>query len=157
MLYLETNDAGALFRFTDVYPRMIGGNMWIGMDPPTQDSSPQEGVINVRDFSILGEEALDRVVSGNQNAPPGSNTIAFDQARADFTRAPGRMWIRDGVVRGPMIGATVEGNIDYVRDKVNVRGTLVPLYGLNNMFGQYPDRRSVPRRRQQGRHLRHHL
>ena len=138
VLYLETSDAGALFRFTDVYPRMIGGNMWIGMDPPAQDSSPQEGVINVRDFSIRGEDALDRVVSGGQNAPAGSNTIAFSQARVDFTRAPGRMWIRDGVVRGPMIGATVEGNIDYARDKVNVRGTLVPLYGLNNMFGQIP-------------------
>ena len=37
-----------------------------------------------------------------------------------------------------MIGATVEGNIDYARDQVNVRGTLVPLYGLNNMFGQIP-------------------
>jgi hypothetical protein len=138
VVYIETNDAGALFRFTDLYPRVIGGKMWIGMDPPTQDSSPQEGVINVSDFSISGEEALDRVVANGQNAPPGANSIAFSQARADFTRAPGRMWIRDGVVRGPMIGATVEGNIDYAHDKVNVRGTLVPLYGLNNMFGQIP-------------------
>ena len=37
-----------------------------------------------------------------------------------------------------MIGATMEGNIDYARDQVHVRGTLVPLYGLNNMFGQIP-------------------
>ena len=48
------------------------------------------------------------------------------------------MSIRDGVVKGPTIGATIEGNIDYLRDDVNVRGTLVPLYGLNNMFGQIP-------------------
>ena len=37
-----------------------------------------------------------------------------------------------------MIGATMEGLIDYGRDEVSVRGTLVPLYGLNNMFGQIP-------------------
>ena len=37
-----------------------------------------------------------------------------------------------------MIGATMEGLIDYARDEVSVRGTLVPLYGLNNMFGQIP-------------------
>jgi hypothetical protein len=37
-----------------------------------------------------------------------------------------------------MIGATVEGSIDYARDQVSMRGTLVPLYGLNNMFGQIP-------------------
>ena len=39
---------------------------------------------------------------------------------------------------GRCIGATVEGNIDYARDQVHMRGTLVPLYGLNNMFGQIP-------------------
>jgi hypothetical protein len=138
VLYFETNDAGALFRFTDVYPRMVGGKMWMGMDPPTQDSSPQQGLINVRDFAIRGEGALDRVVSGQANEVARSNSIDFTLARADFVRAPGRMSIRDGVLRGPIVGATIEGSIDYVRDAVNVRGTLVPLYGINNMFGQIP-------------------
>ncbi len=139
VLYLETNDAGALFRFADLYSRVLGGKMWIGMDPPTLDQSPQEGLLSVRDFAIRGEGALEGVVS---NAPAGQvpvrNQVDFSQARADFTRYPGRMVIRDGVVRGPVIGATIEGNIDYGNDKVSMRGTLVPLYGLNNMFGQIP-------------------
>jgi hypothetical protein len=137
VIYLETNDAGALFRFTDLYSRMIGGRMWVGMDPPNQDGSPQEGIVNVSGFSVRGEGTLDQVVSGAPNGAK-SDTIDFSQARADFTRSPGRVIIKDGVLRGPMIGATVEGNIDYVRDQVHVRGTLVPLYGLNNMFGQIP-------------------
>jgi len=29
------DDAGALFRFTDMYPRMFGGQMWVAMNPPT--------------------------------------------------------------------------------------------------------------------------
>jgi hypothetical protein len=136
VLYFETSDAGALFRFTDVYPRMNGGKIWVVMDPPTQDNAPQSGLINLRDFSIRGEGALDRVVN---NAPQDQrNTVEFTQARAEFTRSPGRTTIRDGVVKGPMIGATMEGVIDYARDDVAVRGTLVPLYGLNNMFGQIP-------------------
>jgi len=137
VLYFETNDAGALFRFTDMYQRMIGGKMWIGMDPPNQDGSAQEGVISVSAFTIRGDSTLERVVSNAPNAGQ-SNNIDFSQARADFTRAPGRMTVRDGVLRGPMLGATVEGNIDYARDQVAMRGTLVPLYGLNNMFGQIP-------------------
>jgi hypothetical protein len=137
VIYFETNDAGALFRFTDVYQRMIGGKLWIGMDPPTQDSSPQEGVINVSNFAIRGEGTLEQVISNNPQAAR-SNAIEFSQARADFTRTPGRMAIRDGVVRGPIVGATIEGNIDYARDQMGVRGTLVPLYGINNMFGQIP-------------------
>ena len=139
VLFFETNDAGSLFRFTDVYPRMSGGRIWVAMDPPTQEGAPQEGMLNLTSFTIRGEGALDRVVSSAPNTPNGQRTaIEFTQARADFTRMPGRMAIRDGVVRGPMIGATIEGNIDYGRDEVNMRGTLVPLYGINNMFGQIP-------------------
>jgi hypothetical protein len=48
------------------------------------------------------------------------------------------MAVRDGVVRGPVVGATIEGQIDYVKDDVHLRGTFVPFYGLNNMFGQIP-------------------
>ena len=34
--------------------------------------------------------------------------------------------------------ATIEGHIDYAANDVRMRGTFVPLYGLNNMFGQIP-------------------
>jgi hypothetical protein len=58
--------------------------------------------------------------------------------RVDFTRTPGHLSVRDGVVRGPLIGATIDGTIDYRRDAVRMRGTLVPLFGINNMFGRLP-------------------
>lgn len=137
VIYFETDDAGALFRFTDMYPRMFGGQMWVAMDPPTSDHAPQVGTLYIRSFVVRGEPALERVVS---NAPGGAGrgAVEFSEMRADFTRATGRMSIRDGVVRGPLVGATVEGNIDYVRDEVHLTGTFVPFYGLNNMFGQIP-------------------
>jgi len=136
VLYFETNDAGALFRFTDVYPRIVGGKIWVVMDPPTPDNAPQAGLINIRDFAIRGENALENVVA---NAPQDQRqNVEFTQARAEFTRTAGRTAIRDGVVKGPLIGATMEGTIDYARDQVSVRGTLVPLYGVNNIFGQIP-------------------
>jgi hypothetical protein len=37
-----------------------------------------------------------------------------------------------------LVGATIEGQIDYARDELHLRGTFVPFYGLNNMFGQLP-------------------
>jgi hypothetical protein len=138
VMYFETSDAGALFRFTDVYQRIVGGKIWVVMDPPTQEATPQAGLINLRDFSIRGEGALDNVVSSSPQGARNNSVVEFTQARAEFTRVPGRTQIRDGVVRGPMIGATMEGLIDYARDEVSVRGTLVPLYGINNMFGQIP-------------------
>lgn len=136
VVFLETNDAGALFRFSDIYARMTGGQMWITMDPPSASTTAQEGTINVRDFAVRGEAQLERAVSGAPEAQ--RNGIDFSRMRVDFTRAPGHVALREGVVRGPVIGATIDGHIDYQHDEVRLRGTLVPLYGPNNMLGQLP-------------------
>jgi hypothetical protein len=135
VVYLETKDAGALFRFTDSYPRMVGGSMWVAMDPPAVNQAPQDGVLNISDFAIRGEPALDRVVSGSPNAR--RDGVKFTRMRADFTRMPGRLEIRDGVVQGGW-GATIDGQINYFADEVRLRGSFVPLYQLNNIFGQLP-------------------
>jgi hypothetical protein len=136
VIYFETDDAGALFRFTDMYPRLFGGQMWVAMDPPTSDRAPQVGTLYIHNFVVRGEPGLDRVVAG----APGQSTsgVQFSEAHCDFTRVPGRMAIRDGVVRGPVVGATIEGQIDYIKEDMHLRGTFVPFYGLNNMFGQLP-------------------
>ncbi len=135
VLYFETLDAGALLRFTDIYPRMQGGQMWVAMDVPTPDQAPQEGVVNLRDFNIRGEAALNRVVGAAQNDTRG---VDFSRVKIDFVRSPGRIQVKEGVVRGPTVGATMDGNIDFAKNDVRMRGTFVPLYGLNNAFGQIP-------------------
>jgi hypothetical protein len=136
VVYFETKDAGALFRFTDLYPRMFGGQMWVAMDPPSQEQRPQVGTLSIRNFVVRGEPTLDRVVAGAPGQPHGS--VQFNEMHADFTRFAGKLSIRDGVVRGPAVGATVEGQIDTIKNDSHLRGTFVPFYGLNNMFGQIP-------------------
>jgi hypothetical protein len=143
VVYLESNDAGALLRFTDMYSRVIGGQMWIAMDPPTVDQQPQEGVINVRDFSIRGESELQRVASNtysDSRVPPQAmgSGVSFARMRAEFTRGPGRLSVRDGVVWGPAMGATLEGQFDYQHDDVRLRGTFIPAYALNNFLARFP-------------------
>jgi hypothetical protein len=136
VIYIETSDAGAFFRFTDTYAKMVGGQLALAMDPPTVEPRAKEGMINVRDFSIKGETSLDRVAAGGPAGVP--NGIGFSQLRAEFTRQNGQLTIREGVVKGPTIGATIEGSIDYPGNQVRMSGTFVPMYGLNNMFGQVP-------------------
>jgi hypothetical protein len=136
MIYLDTNDAGALLRFTDTYAKVIGGQLSLAMDPPTVEPSAKEGRLLVRDFSIKGEAALDRVAAGGANGAP--NGIAFTGMRADFVRQNGQLTVREGVLKGPLIGGTIEGSIDYPANQVRMSGTFVPMYGLNNMFGQIP-------------------
>jgi hypothetical protein len=136
VIYLETNDAGAFLRFTDTYAKMMGGELQLAMDPPTVEPSTKDGLISVRDFSVKGEAALDRLAA---NGPGGvQNGISFSRVRAEFTRQNGQLTIRDGVVKGATVGGTIEGSIDYPGNQVRMSGTFVPMYGLNNMFGQIP-------------------
>ena len=136
VLYFQSADAGALLRFTDTYPRVVGGQLWAAMDPPTPNQAPQEGLLNIRDFHVKGDAALDRVAAGAPSMEPQG--VQFSRMRVEFTRSPGRFTVRDAVVSGPIVGATMDGVIDYANNEVHLRGTFVPLYGLNNMFGQIP-------------------
>ncbi|WP_456742286.1 MULTISPECIES: YhdP family protein [unclassified Bradyrhizobium] len=137
VIYLQTNDAGSLLKFTDIYTKAVGGQMVVAMEPPTSEPTmAREGLISVRDFSVKGEAQLERVAAG---APNGTgNGVSFSALRAEFIRQNGALTVRDGVVKGPMIGATIEGSIDYPGNQVCMSGTFVPMYGLNNMFGQIP-------------------
>ena len=136
IIILQTNDAGAFFRFTDMYTKVIGGQLALALEPPTVEPGAKEGLINVRDFSIKGEASLDRVAAGGSTGTQSG--VSFSALRAEFTRQSGQLKIRDGVVKGPMVGATIEGSIDTVANQVRMSGTFVPMYGLNNMFGQIP-------------------
>ncbi len=107
IVYVESTDAGALFRFTDTYSRMVGGQMWIAMDPPTHDGAKQDGLMDVRECAGRGETALDGVVAA-------------------------------ALVTGPMLGATIDGIVYYTANELHLRGTFVPLYGLNAAFGNIP-------------------
>jgi hypothetical protein len=134
---LESTDAGALFRFTDVYSRMTGGQMTTVMDAPSPANPVQLGTVSVRNFAVHDESQLERAVANGNQAQRNAN-MAFTGMRVDFTRGPGRIALHDGVVRGPVLGGTIDGVIDYAEDEVHLRGTLIPLYGANNLLGQLP-------------------
>src|SRR6202034_1647515 len=136
VIYLESTDAGAFFRFADIYSRMTGGQMSLAMDAPSADNPAQQGTLVVHDFAVHDESQLERAV--NNGTQPRGNVIDFSNMRVVFNRMPGRVSLHDGVVRGPLLGGTIDGMVDYARDDVHMRGTLVPLYGPNNLLGQVP-------------------
>jgi hypothetical protein len=93
-------------------------------------------LLNVRDFVVKGESALNQATAGGPANARGD--MSFSALRAEFCRQNGTLTVRNGVVQGPILGATIEGSIDYVSNKVGMSGTFIPMYGINNMFGQIP-------------------
>lgn len=141
-LRVATSDAGALLRFIDLYPKIQGGDLWVDVDAPG-GGRPQSGVINVRDFVIRGEAGLDRLIAAAPQAvsdgrPQPGSAIAFRKLQVNFQRSAQQITLRDGAIWGPSIGSTFDGTLDLANDRVSVRGTYVPAYGLNNLFSRLP-------------------
>ncbi len=136
VVHLESSDAGAFFRFTDIYTRMTGGQTSIVMEAPSAENSTQLGTLSVRNFAVHDESQLERAVNNGTQAR--RNDIDFSGMRIEFTRMPGRVALREGVVRGPLLGGTIDGMVDYGREDIHLHGTLVPLYGANNLLAQLP-------------------
>jgi hypothetical protein len=136
VINLETSDAGAFLRFADIYSKVFGGQLQLAIDAPTADSGPKEGLLNVRDFTVKGEQSLDKLVAGG--AVGTQSGVSFSRLRAEFVRQNGQLTIKEGVLKGASIGGTIEGDIDYPGNQVRMSGTFVPLYGLNNLLNQVP-------------------
>jgi hypothetical protein len=134
---LEAADAGALFRFADIYGRMQGGRLVGDLFPGPRGFSAS---INIRDFVLRNEPAIRRLVAetpqtaGEQVA----SSAAFTKLRAEIVRAGAATTLKEAVIFGPQIGLTLQGTTDAVRDRISMSGTFVPAYGLNNAFAQVP-------------------
>jgi hypothetical protein len=135
VVLIETNDAGAFFRFADIYTKVLGGQLELVMDPPSADAGAREGSIEVRDFAVKGEKAIGQVATGSSGA---QNTVSFSRAHAEFSSQSGKLSVRDAVLKGPIIGGTIEGTIDYPANQVLMSGTFIPAYGVNNLPAQIP-------------------
>lgn len=146
-LLIQSENGGSLLRFVDLYRRAYGGDLILNLG---SGDVRQNGELLFRNFVVRDEPALRRVVgdqSGqaadrvdNTSAPAKINVseVPFTKLRAEFTRSASRLDISEMVIWGQQIGFTLQGNVDYGRDRVDIAGTFVPGYAFNNAFAQVP-------------------
>ena len=142
VISISTGDGGAFLAFLDFYKRMEGGRFELAarMDP-----QGIEGSFRVSDFILRDEPALRRLVTEGVAARDERGAIRIDttaavftRMQASFTRTGGEITLRDGLLYGNQIGIKLDGSVDFDRDRLNVVGTFVPAYGVNNLFSQIP-------------------
>ncbi|MGH6937003.1 MAG: AsmA-like C-terminal domain-containing protein, partial [Methylocella sp.] len=142
-LNLISEDAGSLLLFLDLYKHMERGRLWVGM---RLGSDSLAGVLRIHDFVLRDEPALRRLVV--EGAPPleapgqapkiDVNAIAFNKLQVRFQRDGSRLDLSEGTMHGAAIGLTVEGAVDFVHNRVDMKGTFVPVYAFNNLFAKLP-------------------
>ncbi|MEO1200032.1 MAG: AsmA-like C-terminal region-containing protein, partial [Pseudomonadota bacterium] len=150
VLVISGGNAGALLRWLDIYTDIQGGDLELTarLDPASDTAA---GSLTISRFRIAGNEELETLIRSTETeaqfAPgqtatmpdrPDPGSVSFEALEVAFLKGREQVTLRNGILRSPAIGATFEGAIDTRRDRVALTGTYVPLYALNNLFGQLP-------------------
>ncbi|MDP2621498.1 MAG: AsmA-like C-terminal domain-containing protein [Hyphomicrobiales bacterium] len=143
-LRVDADDAGAAFRFSGLYRRAEGGVLQLDMKLPAKEGEATMGLLNAFDFRIQNEPVLTTInqaaTTQRGNPQNGVQTagIRFDRLRMPFERRPGQFKLGESVIRGPSVGATMGGTIDFAEHRIALEGTFIPAYLLNNLLSRVP-------------------
>jgi hypothetical protein len=142
-LRIDADDAGAAFRFSGLYRRADGGKLQLAMRMPADPRAVSDGVLSASDFRIQDEPVLTTIneAAANRGTPQyraQTGGIHFDRLRMPFERRPGFLRLGESIIRGPSVGATIGGTIDFANDRIALDGTFIPAYLVNNLLSRVP-------------------
>ncbi len=152
-LTVESTDAGSALAWSGVYPNMRGGRLRLAASRRGA-TAPLAGTVDIDRFRIANDPSLAHLIQGGErqsqarlDSAPVTSTqqqglnvsdVGFDRLSASFQRSGPTISVSNGVLRGLAVGATIEGSLDMSARRLALHGTYVPLYALNNLFGQLP-------------------
>lgn len=152
VLMTESRNAGHAFRMMGFYPNAVGGQLNLEVQLDATGVNEKTGTLWAQDFSVLGDPVVSELLQNAESAPaqPGASAAAtprrrvvrqqyeFDRLKVPFSIGSGQFVFNDAYIRGPLIGATMRGKVDFRQQTVNIGGTYVPLSGLNSAIGAIP-------------------
>jgi autotransporter translocation and assembly factor TamB len=140
---VSSNDAGALFEAVDQTSRIAGGsldlNARIGQQRP---ALALEGTLRINKFTLVEAPLLARLLTvasltGIGNLLSGQG-ISFDRFEMPFTYRERVLAVDRVRLSGSQLGLTAKGSLDLANDRIDLSGTIVPIYGLNWAIGRIP-------------------
>ena len=67
-----------------------------------------------------------------------TSRVTFERGFAAIAKGKGALELKNGVLRGPLIGSTFQGTLYDKAGNMAMTGTFMPAYGLNRIFGELP-------------------
>ncbi|HEY7495407.1 MAG TPA: AsmA-like C-terminal region-containing protein, partial [Candidatus Tectomicrobia bacterium] len=142
-LWVQTNDLGAVLRAMHLHDGMIGGRVQInGHTPPAGAGGPLRGRLEVKDFTLLQAPLLARILAAA--SLPGivnllnHDGLAFSKLSGDFELAEGIVTMKQFRAHGGALGLTAKGTVEMKTSSLNLKGTVIPFYGLNTLLSRVP-------------------
>ena len=139
-----TKSAGQAFKLVGFYNSMVGGTAQLDVNLDGKGAADKTGYLWIDNFKVLGDPIVSEVVSNAPGESPKSKRkvvrqeIDFTKLFARFSAGHAQLVLEDAAVKGPLLGATIRGKIDYGVKRLNLGGTYVPLQGINAAFCDIP-------------------
>ncbi len=146
----DSTDAGQAFKLIDFYPNIQGGRVRLEVNLDGRGPAEKTGVLYVEDFRILGDPVVSEVFSNADEERAGKSGAAngrpkvvrevfdFTRMRVPFSVGYGQFVMEESYLRGPLLGASIRGKVDFKTHHVNLGGTYVPLQGLMGDLCEIP-------------------
>ncbi len=138
---LRAGDGGSVLRFLDFYTKIGGGQLTMTQTVTTGDQVA-DGVVVLDNFRIVNEPAMQKMFGASPQQQGGPKSIendpSFDRLRVSFSRVTGAIRVNEGVLRNAAIGITFKGMVDFRRENVDIQGSFIPMYALNNLLARVP-------------------
>jgi len=140
---LASDDLGGVLRLLDISDKIQGGRVLV--TARAEDVAGRRilrGKVDGANYRLIQAPAFARLLSlasltGVASLASGQG-IPFSRIQGDFTLDGGRIGLRNARAFGEAIGININGQFDYRHDTLDVSGTLVPAYLLNNLLGNIP-------------------
>lgn len=138
-----TPRADILLRALNIFDDMQEGELQIvGV---FQDELPQHPLVGkltigphrVKNVPLLTKLLTVATFTGIVDALSGSG-LMFQKLEAPFRKVGMNVYLQDAKTAGPSIGITAEGTLDFSRDKISLRGTVIPAYMFNALIRSIP-------------------
>ncbi|ANC92166.1 hypothetical protein A6A40_09790 [Azospirillum humicireducens] len=143
-LAITADDLGSALQAMDLNDRMRGGRLTLtGRSVEPRADAAIVGKAEILDYTLLDVPALARILnaispSGFAELLDGGKGINFGRMSAEFRKEGRLLTLKDLRTSGSALGLTLEGQVDLETETANLRGTIVPVYGLNRLIGQIP-------------------
>ena len=135
---LASDDGGGALRALGIVDNLRGGALSVrARRRPSLEGKPMSGTLRLKGFQVERAPAIARFFAlAERRRIDGS--VKMQRLEMKFNLQGDRLRIRDGRAYSSLIGVTAAGEIGRAKRQVRLRGTLVPLYVLNSVFGRVP-------------------
>jgi hypothetical protein len=140
VLRVAAEDAGEMLATLHVVENVHGGR--ILLEGFGKGDGPVDVVANIYNFRHLNPKTLQKIAELAK--PEGAEALArsegveFKRLKAKLTYDDDKVMLHDAKLAGDLLGLSLSGPIDLYNKRLDLQGTIVPLYGVNSLVSGIP-------------------